>query len=242
MTAATSSLQPINTQQVTLTDRTLKAVREGIRTGTLIPGELYSVYRLAEDLGVSRSPVRDALLRLAETGIVNFERNKGFRVVLPGPKELAEMISVRISLEVPAAQRAALNIGNDIENSLQAVYLSMERAALNNDEPLFMNEDQLLHGVILKLADNSYAERVIETLRDAMRLVGASTIKGSRDLGAVLVEHKPIVDAICAGNALEAGRAMSAHLRTTGRVLLADAVKRNNSNLDPDELWERLIN
>lgn len=241
MTFPTPALQPLNTHHVSLTDRTLKAVREGIRTGTLIPGELYSVYRLAEDLGVSRSPVRDALLRLAETGIVNFERNKGFRVVLPGPKELAEMISVRIALEVPAAQRAAHNIGNDVGNTLQTVYAAMERAAKNNDEPMFMNEDQQLHGVILKLADNSYVERVIETLRDAMRLVGASTIKGSRDLGAVLVEHRPIVEAISSGNALEAGRAMDTHLRTTGRALLADAVKRNNTNQDPNELWDRLI-
>lgn len=241
MTIPTPALQPLDTRRVSLTDRTLNAVRDGIRTGTLIPGELYSVYRLAEDLGVSRSPVRDALLRLAETGIVNFERNKGFRVVLPGPKELAEMISVRISLEVPAAQRAALNIGSDTGNELQTVYAAMKKAAENNDEPTFMNEDQRLHVVILKLADNSYVERVIETLRDATRLVGASTIKGSRDLSAVLVEHRPIVEAISAGDALGAGRAMDTHLRTTGRVLLADAVKRNNTNHDPLELWERLI-
>ena len=241
MPVPSSSLQPLDTRRLSLTDRTLKAVREGIRDGTLIPGELYSVYRLAEDLGVSRSPVRDALLRLAETGIVNFERNKGFRVVLPGPKELAEMIAVRISLEVPAAHRAALNIQDDKENKLQSVYHAMEQAAQNGDEPTFMNEDQQLHGVILDLADNSYAKRVIETLRDATRLVGASTIKGSRDLEAVLSEHQPIVEAISAGNALEAGRSMDTHLRTTGRSLLADAMERNNTSHEFNELWERLI-
>lgn len=241
MSAPSASLQPLDTRRLSLTDRTLKAVREGIRDGTLIPGELYSVYRLAEDLGVSRSPVRDALLRLAETGIVNFERNKGFRVVLPGPKELAEMIAVRISLEVPAAHRAALNIQADKENKLQSVYHAMEHAAQNGDEPTFMNEDQQLHGVILDLADNSYAKRVIETLRDATRLVGASTIKGSRDLEAVLREHQPIVEAISAGNAPEAGRAMDTHLRTTGRALLADAMERNNTSHEFNELWERLI-
>lgn len=235
------ALQPLDTRRVTLTDRTLEAVREGIRSGTLVPGELYSVYRLAENLGVSRSPVRDALLRLAETGIVNFERNKGFRVVLPGPRELAEMIAVRISLEVSAARRAALNIGQDRDNKLQAVYAAMEEATKNNDELTFMNEDQKLHTVILKLAANSYVERVIETLRDATRLVGASTIKGTRDLGAVLIEHRPIVEAISAGDAKEAGRAMETHLRATGRVLLADAVKRTGNAQDPDEIWGQLI-
>src|SRR5690606_34642348 len=144
-------------------------------------------------------------------------------------------------LEVPAARRAAHNIGLDKENKLRTVYEAMEEAAKNRDELKFMDEDQKLHGVILKLATNSYVERVIDTLRDATRLVGSSTIKGSRDLNAVLVEHRPIVEAVLAGDAVEAGRAMDTHLRKTGRVLLADAVKRTEAGHDPNELWERLI-
>ena len=70
-----------------LADAVAQAVRDGVAAGELVPDVTYSVYQLAELLGVSRSPVREALLRLAEVGLVRFERNRGFRVLLPPPEE-----------------------------------------------------------------------------------------------------------------------------------------------------------
>ncbi|MHA7142513.1 GntR family transcriptional regulator [Arthrobacter sp. CAL618] len=226
-----------------LTQRAVESVREAIHNGTLQPGELYSVYKIAEDLGVSRSPVREAMLRLEETGLVRFERNKGFRVVFPGPQELAEMIAVRIALEVPAARRAAARYSAGAEGDvrLQQEWRAMRAAAEVNDEPLFIYHDQRLHGIILELAGSAYVHRIVENLRDATRLVGASTIRGSRNLQRVYAEHTPIVEAILAGNVEDAGEAMDFHLRETGRILLQDAIERDGSMFDLATLWARLI-
>ena len=218
------------------TDRTIEAVREGIRNGSLVPGELYSVYRLADELGVSRSPVRDALLRLAETGMVAFERNRGFRVVLPGARELTEIIAVRLALEVPAAERAAVRATDTDRSAMHDEHSAMEAAVLAGDETAFMLHDQRLHGILLDLAGNSHAARIIENLRDATRLVGASTIKKSRSLDDVYREHRPILDAIDDGDPAAAGSAMRRHLESTGRLLLREADDGRGSSL-----WEDLV-
>lgn len=90
-----------------LTDQVADAVRAAVRSGDLTPGRLYSAYQMADLLGVSRSPVREALLRLAEAGMVALERNRGFRIAVPGAREIAEVFHLRLLLEVPAVERVA---------------------------------------------------------------------------------------------------------------------------------------
>jgi DNA-binding GntR family transcriptional regulator len=226
MPATAPSLRPLSTNVPSLTERTIEAVREAIRTQILVPGELYSVYQLATELGVSRSPVRDALLRLAETGMVRFERNRGFRVMLPGPQDLAEMIAIRLALEVPAARRAAPRTGPADAAALTAACQAMAAAAAAGDEAVFMLHDQRLHALILDLAGNGYARRIIDNLRDATRLTGASTVERSRSLTDVYAEHLPIVTALVAQDADGAADAMRHHIEQTGRLLLHDAVLR----------------
>lgn len=236
-----SAVAPLPAGPPSLTERTIEVVRDAIRQGTLVPGELYSVYRLSEELGVSRSPVRDALLRLAETGMISFERNRGFRVILPDAHELAEIFAIRLALEVPAAGRAA---GAAQEADLEALRLecaAMENAAAAGDEPLFMLHDQRLHALILGLAGNRRVGRIIENLRDATRLVGASTIEKSRTLQDVHREHLPVVEAIAAGDSAAAAEAMHRHLTETGRLLLRGAVQRDGGTVDEGSLWDELV-
>lgn len=223
-----------------LTERTIEAVRDRIRNGKLVPGELYSVYRLADELGVSRSPVRDALLRLAETGMVAFERNRGFRVVVPGARELTEIIAVRLALEVPAAEHAAVRAQPTDHAALWAEAKAMHKAVALADEWLFMRHDQRLHGLLLELAGNNHSARIIANLRDATRLVGTSTIRTSRSLNEVYREHLPIIAAVESGLPHEAGAAMRRHLESTGRLLLREAV-RGSTDVDDGALWRELI-
>ncbi|MGW0201118.1 GntR family transcriptional regulator [Nonomuraea sp. NPDC003201] len=99
-------LQPLPHAGRSLAEQVISEVRRAVHTGAMVPGRLYSVYQVAEQLNVSRSPVREAMLRLAEAGLVQVERNRGFRVVLPHPREIVEIFGVRLALELPAARRA----------------------------------------------------------------------------------------------------------------------------------------
>jgi DNA-binding GntR family transcriptional regulator len=241
MTKAKSILNPLDTAAPSLTERTIQTVRTAIKTGTLVPGELYSVYQLASDLGVSRSPVRDALLRLEETGIVRFERNKGFRIQLPGPRELTEIIAVRLALEVPAARRAASSINDERIAALHVERDAMRDAALAGDESLFMFHDQRLHGLLLDFAGNNYARKIIDNIRDAVRLVGTSTVEHRRTLVEVYEEHLPIVEAIEKGDCESAARTMQTHIVQTGRLLLRRTIEASQSNLTEESLWTELV-
>jgi len=101
------ALAPLTPSASSISENVLETVRTAGHDGVLTPGHLYSVYQLSEALGVSRSPVREALLRLAEVGLVRFERNRGFRILLPSPHEIAEMFAIRLALELPAVRRVA---------------------------------------------------------------------------------------------------------------------------------------
>lgn len=241
VTNIASILDPLEPTQPSLTERTIQAVRTAIRTGALAPGELYSVYQLAQDLGVSRSPVREALLRLEETGMVRFERNRGFRVLLPGPRELAEIFAVRLSLECPAARMAALKATDDQLAAVDVEREAMAAAAQTDDEPEFMLHDQRLHALILDCAGNTYARKIIDNIRDAIRLVGASTIENHRSLMAVYEEHLPIIDALKRRDPDAAARAMERHVRSTGALLLRKSIEASNSSIDENELWAELL-
>src|SRR6476659_6013932 len=100
-------------------EQAVTAIRAAIDDGRMKPGVKYSVYQLAEALGVSRTPVRDALLRLEEVGLIRFEARQGFRILLPDPGEIAEIFAIRLALELPAVARAARVCGESTATRLQ---------------------------------------------------------------------------------------------------------------------------
>ena len=90
-----------------LTDQAITRLRTAILGGELKPGELYSATQLGNWLGVSRTPIREAVQQLAKTGLVVVERNKGIRVRSTTLEDLIEGFQVRLMLEVPVARQAA---------------------------------------------------------------------------------------------------------------------------------------
>lgn len=237
MTSPHSVLGPLDASAPSLTERTVQVIRRGIETGDLRPGQLYSVHQLSKDLGVSRSPVRDALLRLEETGMVRFERNRGFRIVVPGPRELAEIFGVRLALEVPAAAMATRLITDEQIARMTSQLASMREAAQANDEATFMLFDQQFHDCLLTAAGNEYARGIIENIRMATRMTGASTVKNQRSLVDVLQEHEPIMQALAARDESSAMEAMARHLRNTGRMLMQRGGSPASETIDVDALW-----
>lgn len=225
-----------------LTEQVIDAVREAIRDGDLITGQLYSVYQLADWLKVSRSPVRDALLRLSEAGVVRFERNRGFRVVLPDPREIAEIFAIRIALEVPAVRKVAERDDQQLREELHAGIDTMARAAEERDLRAFALADRALHDRILRAAGNSRSRRIVSELRETTELLGASTIDRSRTLDDLLAEHIPLVAAIVAQDADTAVRTIRWHLEHTCRLLVQQAALDQGSRISIDELWTDLVN
>jgi DNA-binding GntR family transcriptional regulator len=212
-----SALEPLAAPK-TLTSHARAAVLAAIGNGRLEPGGLYSVAQLAEQLGVSRTPVREALLMLEREGRVRFERNRGVRILAPTAHDIAEVFELRLLLEVPATASAAGRVDLD---ELTAAYDAMAVAAEQGDEAGFMDCDERFHALILGASGNRRLVNTVAQLRDAIRGRGASTVGRSRDLPEILGEHRAILDALRAVDGDRAAAAMRYHLRRTGDLLVA---------------------
>ncbi|MFC4532986.1 GntR family transcriptional regulator [Sphaerisporangium dianthi] len=214
----------------------IEAVREAIHSGELRPGELYSVYQLAAQLNVSRTPVREAMLRLAETGMVRFERSRGFRVLRRDPREIAEVFQLRLLLEVPAARVAARRAGPELIEAMRGELSRMRAAAEDHDEPLFMRHDRAFHDLLLNAGANRRLVGIVGNLRDATMTLGPSTVDRSRSLVDIAAEHELILAALEARDAAAAAAAMRAHVARAGELLLAQVAAENGVAADPEDV------
>jgi DNA-binding GntR family transcriptional regulator len=218
-----AALAHLGEPRETLAARSLEELRTAIVDGRLAPGERFSVAQLAELLGVSRTPVREALLQLERQGVVRFERNRGVRVLETSAHDVQEVFALRLLLEVPATRRACARLREDELGALQHELDEMARCADAGDEAPFMAHDVRFHETLLGAAGNRRLVASVRSLRDHVRYRVGSTVGRTRDLAAILSEHQQIMRALRARDPEAAARAMRDHLRTTGGLLLQQA-------------------
>ncbi|NYI93477.1 DNA-binding GntR family transcriptional regulator [Amycolatopsis endophytica] len=219
-----------------LAGKLLDELKTAIVNGELVAGSLYSVHDLAERLGVSRTPVREALIQLAERGMVRFERNRGVRILQTSLHDLEEVFAIRLLLEVPATYRAVTQRTAAWVRDLDAQLKAMRVAADRHDEATFMAADRRFHEVINSASGNVRLARYIDSLRDMVLLRGSSTVDTSRTLADILAEHEEIFARIEAGEAAAAAESMRAHLLHTGRLLISQEAAASGDALPPVSL------
>lgn len=203
-----------------LADGVAQAVRDGVASGQLVPDETYSVYQLAELLGVSRSPVREGMLRLAEAGLVEIRRNRGFRVLPPRVHDVEEIVEIRLALEPAAAAKAALSGTPEQHAALRQALAAMASAVAAGDDAAFWPADRALHDLLLRTAGNNRAAAIVAQLRSATALLGPPTTASGRTLAEIHAEHEPVITAVLRRDAPAAKSAMRTHLEATGRLLI----------------------
>lgn len=241
MADAQLALTPLPSSAGRRAEQVMEAVRAALDTGVMRAGVKYSVYQLAEALGVSRTPVRDALLRLEEVGLIRFEARQGFRILLPDPQEIAHVFAIRLALELAAVARTARLCDASLAARLTGRMDLLHAAATASDERTFAQHDQLLHDDILAAAGNAKAREIVRSLRESTRLLGASTADRTRSLFDIDAEHRPIIGAIVGNRPELATEAMRDHLTSTGRLLVAQAIRDQGSELDCPTVWAEAV-
>lgn len=221
-----------------LADQVVHYVVEATASGALTIGELYSVYQLAEQLGISRSPVREGLLRLEEAGMVRFSRNRGFEIVPVTAEDVAEIFAIRLAVEVPGAARAASQMTDAFTTQLGELMQNMEELAAREEPEAFMEQDRLLHDLILEHSQSRRGRDSVNRLRVTTRLLGVSTVGTQRSLQQIHSEHEPLCDAIRDGDARAAAEAMRMHLTTTGLLLVTQTLGMHSQDA-PREVEQR---
>jgi DNA-binding GntR family transcriptional regulator len=202
-----------------LIDRT--SVREQVRailhaqiqSGELEAGSIYSAVALGEAMGVSATPVREAMMDLENAGLVETVRNRGFRVRVISATDLDEIVALRTWLEVPAT---ALVIDLATDQELEALRPLAERIceeAGRNDVTGFLVADSTFHSGMLELTGNPRLVKLVGELRGQTHLLGLRGLSAAGDLGASAREHVEIVDALVARDANLARSLMRRHLQ-----------------------------
>ena len=202
-------------ERATLRDHARVAIRTGVVTGDLEPAALYTIGALAVQLGVSATPVRDALSDLASDGLIRVIPSRGFIVPPVSARDLDEIFELRLVLEVPAVGLAAGRL-DEVGHGACRDYVEQGRAAaVAGDLALFLEFDVEFHRQLLLPLGNQRLIEIIEKLRVQTRLYGLPRLAAENLLTTAANEHKMLLEAVAAGDAKSAREQMSLHLRHT---------------------------
>ena len=188
-----------------------------IVSGELEPGDRLVETRIAQELGTSQAPVREALRDLELLRLVESEPFRGSRVRGFGEKELVEVYPVRASLEELAARLAAENLGGNV-SALEAEYETMRVAARRGDINALVRHDIAFHRLIVEAANNSVLEQCWKSLGVEGRIT-LSLYGDYMEPGEVAERHLPLLDAIRSQNPNAAGREARKHVEGFAKLV-----------------------
>jgi DNA-binding GntR family transcriptional regulator len=198
-----------------LRDQIKDVIVERILDGTYLPGERIVEIRLAQELGVSQAPVREALRELELLRLVVSEPFRGARVREVTAEELAEIYPVRAALEEVAARGAAQGLGGDV-SSLEAELGGMRRAAAGHDVTAFVAHDVAFHRAIVEASGNRTLAELWGSLHVDLRTT-ITLIKRAADLAEVAEAHVAVMEALRARDAERAATELRAHIESFSR-------------------------
>ena len=211
MTAAPEGLAAIG-DRTSLRERVAVSLRAALVSGRMVPGTTYSIPALADQFGVSATPVREAMLDLVNEGIVAAVPNKGFRVVELTDAELDQITELRRLLEVPTVRGLAGRLDGRALKDLRRRAQAVRGFATDGDVVGYIEADRDLHLALLSAAGNERLVELVGRLRDQSRLYGLERLAQEGVLVDSADEHLRLIEALESGDARVAERVMTHHL------------------------------
>jgi len=204
-------------------DKAYAHLRDHVLIDPAMQGQFLNEQKLAAEIGVSRTPVREALLLLASDGLVNLIPQRGAYIPAVTGREISELMEMRGALESLGA-RLAIASGN-VPLEAMAEILSRQTELPDNLEPeatrKFIRLDTLFHQLLVDAAGNELMSRTYSKLHVRQMLVGVAAltrIKGRRR--HVCEEHQEILEALKVGDVQQAQQAIERHLAITEEIFL----------------------
>lgn len=187
-----------------------------ILSGRLQPLQPLRIHSLARELGVSATPVREALVRASAVGIVQRENNKGFRVApRPGAAELDDLFEARITIEAQTARLAAMHSDEQLVQQLEDALAEQRRCEAQHSFAGFrgfLEGDRQFHAHIAHAARNRFLVSALEMLGSHVQRYRSFDATEVTDAQQTYIEHQAVIDAIRDANPVAAQAAMTLHL------------------------------
>ncbi len=203
-----------------LYEQVAERLRNRIYAHELAPGAWIDEQALAQEYGISRTPMREALKVLAAEGLVQLKPRRGCYVTELSERDLDEIFPVMALLEGRCAFEAAQRAEADDLAHLAAIHERLEKYAAEGDADRFFEANQAFHLAVQQLAGNRWLSQLINDTRKLMKLTRRDSLRLEGRLKQSLAEHRAILRAIQRHDANDAGRLMQNHL-LSGRAALA---------------------
>ena len=207
----------------TAKDRALEYVKTRVLAGEFPGGELISEGDVATALGMSRTPVREAFLRLEAEGLLRLYPQRGALVVPVSPDEVRSVMEARLVLEQFAAGKVIGRGATACAAVFERLSVELARqrdAAAATDWRAFVEADRAFHAITLQESGNAILSGFYASLRDRqMRMIGESALRDPDRVATILKEHRDIAEALRDGDIPRAVRAVQTHLAGTVRAM-----------------------
>ncbi|WP_405726435.1 GntR family transcriptional regulator [Anaerotignum sp.] len=188
----------INTNEyLPLRDVVFNTLRDAILTGKLVPGERLMENQLAEKLGVSRTPVREALRMLELENLVELVPRKGAQVLDMSEKDIINILEVRSALEGLATSVACKKMSKEDLQQLKNMEVDFEKAVADNDVEHFVDIDEDFHDLIFAATENDKLINIFRNLRIQLyRYRMAQAKNNETSMSTIVAHHRSIIRAI----------------------------------------------
>lgn len=199
-----------------ISEQLREAIEEQITTGELPPGSVLDEAMLVARHGVSRTPVREALIQLATEGLIEMRPRRGAVVTSLGPTRLIEMFEVMAELEGMCGRLAARRMTEAERTDLIAAHQACDAARAAQDSDAYFYCNERFHLALYAGSHNGFLREEAQSLQRRLRPYRRLQLRVRNRLGASFAEHQAVVDAIVAGDADAAAAALRSHVVVQG--------------------------
>ncbi|WP_431777294.1 GntR family transcriptional regulator [Ottowia caeni] len=206
MTIASPRLSPR-----ALYEEVAEQLRQRIFSGELRPGDWIDELKIAEEFGISRTPLREALKVLATEGLITMKVRRGAYVTETSPKDLADVYHLMALLETDAAETVARRGTEAGLAELSALHKELESSLSNTAR--FFDLNEAFHMRLLELADNRWQLQMVQDLRKVMKLHRQNSLQKAGRLEQSLAEHRELMAALVARDGERAAACMRQHMK-----------------------------
>ncbi|NLL78149.1 MAG: GntR family transcriptional regulator [Clostridiales bacterium] len=195
-----------------LRDVVFNTLRKAILTGELKPGERLMEIHLANKLGVSRTPIREAIRKLELEGLVTMIPRRGAEVAQITEKSLKDVLEVRRALDALCAKLACERITEEEKEQLKDACAEFERATRIKDATVIAKADVALHDIIVAATGNQRLVQLVNNLAEQMYRYRFEYIKDESQHDRLIEEHRIIYESIMNKDCEEAAKAAELHI------------------------------
>lgn len=207
-------------EYIPLRDIVFKTLRDAIITGEFQPGERLMEMKLANEMGVSRTPVREAIKKLEAEGLVIMNPRRGAQVAPINEKDLKDILEIRKALESLSCRIACGKVNPDDVKHLRSINRAVAKAVRENDIPEIVERDVEFHDAINLITDNARLAKFLGQLKEHLYRYRLEFIKNMENCNTIIEDHERIIEAIAQKNADVACKEIEDHIELQERFIL----------------------